>query len=140
MPTRIGILSFAHLHAEGYQANLRAIPGVELIGFSHENGDEGRSFAEKYGLRWFSQHRDLLAAGLDGALICGENARHRELAGMGAEAKVPILCEKPIENNLADAKAMESICVKNGVGVMSGFPVRVVPSTHGVRALVRKGR
>jgi hypothetical protein len=37
MTIRIGILSFAHLHAESYQANLRGISGVELVGFSHEN-------------------------------------------------------------------------------------------------------
>jgi predicted dehydrogenase len=138
MPIRIGIVSFAHLHAEGYQAILRAIPGVELIGFSHENTDEGRSFAEKYGLRWFSQHQDLLAAGLDGAVICAENARHRELTEMAAQAKVPILCEKPIETNLADAKAMESICAKNGVRFMTAFPMRFAPSTQTVRAMIQK--
>ena len=44
---RIGILSFAHLHAEGFQAGLRIIPGVELVGFSHEVGEEGRRYAVK---------------------------------------------------------------------------------------------
>jgi predicted dehydrogenase len=135
---RIGILSFAHLHAEGYQANLRTIPGVELVGFSHANGDEGRFFAEKYGLRWFAQHRDLLAEGLDGVLICAENAHHRELVEMAAEAKCQILCEKPIETNLADARAMESICLKNGVRFMTAFPMRFAPSTQAVRTMIQK--
>jgi predicted dehydrogenase len=140
MPTRIGILSFAHLHAEGYQVNLRAIPGVELAGFSHENGEEGRSLAEKYGLRWFSQHRDLLAAGLDGVVICTENARHRESVEMAAEAKVQILCEKPIATSLADAEAMKSICAKNGVRFMTAFPMRFAPSTQAVRTMIQQGQ
>ena len=135
---RIGILSFAHLHAEGYQANLRTIPGVELVGFSHENGDEGRFFGEKYGLRWFSRHRDLLAEGVDGVLICAENAHHRELVEMAAEARCQILCEKPIETNLADAEAMESICVKNGVRFMTAFPMRFAPSTQAVRSMIQR--
>ena len=42
MAIRIGILSFAHLHAEGYQANLKRIEDVELVGFSHRNPEEGR--------------------------------------------------------------------------------------------------
>jgi predicted dehydrogenase len=135
---RIGILSFAHLHAEGYQANLRTVPGVELVGFSHENGDEGRFFAEKYGLRWFPRHRDLVAEGLDGVLICAENALHRELVEMAAEAKCQILCEKPIETNLADANAMESICTKNGVRFMTAFPMRFAPSAQAVRTMIQK--
>src|SRR5258708_4748423 len=135
---RIGILSFAHLHAEGYQANLRTVPGVELVGFSHENGDEGRFFGEKYGLRWFARHRDLLAEGLDGVLICAENALHRELVEMAARAKCQILCEKPIETNLADANAMESICKKNGVRFMTAFPMRFAPSAQAVRAMIQK--
>jgi predicted dehydrogenase len=90
---RIGILSFAHLHAEGYQANLKIIPEVELVGFSHENADEGRSYAEKFGLRWFPRHRDLPTEGPDGVLICAENAHLRELVELAAEAKCQILCE-----------------------------------------------
>ena len=31
---KIGIMSFAHHHAEAYIGNLRAIPGVEMIGIA----------------------------------------------------------------------------------------------------------
>jgi predicted dehydrogenase len=137
MAIRIGILSFAHLHAEGYQANLRTIPEVDLIGFSHENAEEGRFFAAKYGLRWFPEHRELLAEGLDGVLICAENAHHRELVEMAAEAKCQILCEKPIETNLVDAIAMESSCAKNGVRFMTAFPMRFAPSAQAVRTMIQ---
>jgi predicted dehydrogenase len=135
---RIGILSFAHLHAEGYQANLKNIPGVELVGFSHQNGDEGRSFAERYGLRWFSEHPKLLSEGLDGVLICAENARHRELVEMAAEARCQILCEKPIATDIADAQAMESVCAKNNVRFMTAFPMRFAPSARAVRNMIQR--
>jgi predicted dehydrogenase len=135
---RIGILSFAHLHAEGYQANLKIIPEVELVGFSHENGDEGRSFAEKYGLRWFPQHRELLDQGLDGVLICAENARHRELVEMAAEANCHILCEKPIATRVADAQALGAVCLKNNVRFMTAFPMRFAPSVRAVRTMIQR--
>jgi predicted dehydrogenase len=135
---RIGILSFAHLHAEGYQANLKFIPDVELVGFSHENADEGRSFAERYGLRWFPQHRELLNEGLDGALICAENARHREMVEMAAAAKCHILCEKPIETDIAGARALETVCVKNRVRFMTAFPMRFAPSVQAVRTMIQR--
>jgi predicted dehydrogenase len=139
MATRIGILSFAHLHAEGYQANLKGISGVELVGFSHENPDEGRRYAGEYGLRWFPRHQELLAEGLDGVLVCAENANHRALVENAAAAKCQILCEKPIETNLADAEAMKRSCEMNGVRFMTAFPMRFTPSAQALRAMIKRG-
>lgn len=139
MDTRIGILSFAHLHAEGYQANLKGISGVELVGFSHGNPDEGRRFAEEYRLRWFPGHQELLAQGLDAVLVCAENANHRALVENAAAAKCHILCEKPIGTNLADAEAMKRVCELNGVRFMTAFPMRFAPSAQAVQAMIKRG-
>lgn len=137
---RIGILSFAHLHAEGYQASLRTLPGVELVGFSHEDAEEGRRFAAEYGLRWYPSHQELLVEGLDGVVVCSENARHRELVEMAAEAKCHVLCEKPIEASLEDAQAMREACERNGVHFMTAFPMRFAPSVQSVRAAIQQGQ
>jgi predicted dehydrogenase len=139
MITRIGILSFAHPHAEAYQANLKRMGGVDLVGFSHENPDQGRYFAEKYGLRWFAEAHDLLAEGLDGAVICAENANHLELVEKAAAAKCEILCEKPIATSIADAEAIRRTCEKNGVRFMTAFPMRFTPSVRVVRTMVQDG-
>lgn len=137
---RIGILSFAHLHAEGYQASLRTLTGVELVGFSHEDAEEGRRFAAEYGLRWYPSHQELLAEGLDGVVVCSENARHRELVEMAAEAKCHVLCEKPIEASLEDAQAMREACERNGVHFMTAFTMRFAPSVQSVRAAIQQGQ
>lgn len=137
---RIGILSFAHLHAEGYQAILKGLPGVELVGFSHENPEEARHFAREYGLKCFPRHQDLLAEGLDGVIVCSENARHLELVELAAQAGCYVLCEKPIETTLADALAMKAACDAKGVGFMTAFPMRFAPPVQAVRAAIQEGR
>ncbi len=139
MSTRIGILSFAHGHAEGYQANFKSIPGVDLVGFSHINPGESRHFSEEYGLRWFPAHRELLAEGLDGVVVCSENANHRELVEMAAEAKCDVLCEKPIATSVADATAIRRTCQENGVHFMTAFPMRFSPSTQALRRMLKNG-
>jgi predicted dehydrogenase len=139
MSTRIGILSFAHVHAEGYQANFKRIPGVDLVGFSHRDPEEGRHYSEAYGVRWFPNHRELLAEGLDGVVVCSENAKHLELVELAAEAKCEILCEKPIATSLADAEAMRRICQRNGVRFMTAFPMRFAASTRAVRKTLKHG-
>ena len=41
---KIGIMSFAHLHAEAYIGNLRSIPGVEMIGLADEDKNRGEKY------------------------------------------------------------------------------------------------
>jgi UDP-N-acetylglucosamine 3-dehydrogenase len=137
MSTRIGILSFAHLHAEGYQAILKTMPDVELVGFSHNHPEEGRAFSAAYGIRWFREHEELLAEGLDGVVVCSENAKHLELVRLAAESGCAILCEKPIATNVADAEAIGRICEQNGVRFMTAFPMRFAASTRAVRTMLK---
>jgi predicted dehydrogenase len=136
---RIGIMSFAHLHAEGYVGNLRRIPGVEFIGFSDTDAERGKHFAEVFGARWFPTHEALLAEKPDGVIICSENANHRELVEMAATAGVHVLCEKPIEVSLADAEAMRDVCQANHVHFMTAFPMRFAPSVASVKAAIDRG-
>jgi predicted dehydrogenase len=139
MAIRIGILSCAHLHAEAYQANLKRIVGVDLVGFSHENPDEAHQFSERHGVRWFPRHQDLLAERLDGVLICAENANHLRLVEQAAAAGCAILCEKPIATSVSDALAIRRICQTNGVRFMTAFPMRFAASAQVVRGMLKNG-
>ena len=49
MTIRIGILSFAHLHATSYAACLNQVPGVEFIGIADDEPARGQKAAEKSG-------------------------------------------------------------------------------------------
>jgi predicted dehydrogenase len=136
---RLAIMSFAHLHAEAYIGNLRNIPDVEFVGFSDTDAERGKHFADVFGATWFDSHEDLLKEGLDGVIICSENARHRELVEMAAEAGLHILCEKPIEVTLDDAKAMRDVCEKNNVKFMTAFPVRFSPNSQEAKNTLDRG-
>ncbi len=136
---RIGIMSFAHLHAEGYIHNLRQSPGVEMIGFSDTDAERGKHFAALFNARWFPTHEALLAEKPDGLVICSENARRRELVESAAKAGAHVLCEKPLEVTLADAEAMRDVCAANRVQFMTAFPVRFAPSVVTVKAMLDRG-
>ena len=136
---RLGILSFAHVHAEGYVGNLRAIPGVELVGFSDDDTARGERFAEAFDLRHFPQHEALLEAGLDAVIVCSENAHHREHVERAAAHGVHVLCEKPIATTLEDAEAMARACERAGVRFMTAFPMRFDASVRAVREALQQG-
>jgi UDP-N-acetylglucosamine 3-dehydrogenase len=136
---RIGIISFAHMHAEGYAAGLRKIPGVELVGFSDTDADRGARFAATLGLRWFDRHQELLDEGVEAVIVCSENAGRVELVEMAAEAGAHVLCEKPIEVGLGRAEALGDACRRHGVLFMTAFPMRFDPSVRSVKAALERG-
>ncbi|MFC1878538.1 Gfo/Idh/MocA family protein [Chloroflexota bacterium] len=121
---RIGILSFAHHHAEAYIQNLRSIPQVELLGVADEDNERGRQFANQYETPYFRSYEDLIAAKPDGVVICSENSKHRPMVEMAANSGVNVLCEKPIATNVDDASAIVNICERAGVMLMTAFPMR----------------
>ncbi len=84
---KIGIMSFAHHHAEAYIANLRAIPGVEVCGVADEDPKRGQQFAQLHGASFYPTYEALLESKPDGVIICSENSKHLPLVEMAAAAK-----------------------------------------------------
>ncbi|MBL7161832.1 MAG: Gfo/Idh/MocA family oxidoreductase [Anaerolineales bacterium] len=136
---RIGILSFAHLHAEAYIGNLRATPGVEMIGIADENQDRGQHFADQFESNLYPNYEALLADQPDGVVICSENAHHRPLVEMAADAGVHILSEKPLATSLEDAQAMTDTCARAGVKLMTAYPMRFSTPMVEIKALIERG-
>lgn len=139
-PVRIGIMSFAHLHADSYAHCIVSRPDTELVGIADHDAERAQSKAMQFGTRAFSSYEALLAEpGLEAVVICSENARHRKLAEMAAAAGKPILCEKPIATTLPDAEAMIAACQKAGVPLMVSFPCRYSPVMQRLKARIEQG-
>jgi predicted dehydrogenase len=136
---KIGIMSFAHLHAEAYIGNLRAAHGVEMIGIADDDHTRGKQAAQKHNARFFDSYQALLAEKPDGVVVCSENANHRPLVEMAANAGVHVLCEKPLATSVADAQAMLDVCQKAGVKLMTAFPMRFSTPIIEIKKLLDSG-
>ncbi len=136
---RIGILSFAHHHAEAYIGNLRSIPGVELIGIADDVPERGQHYASLFAARQYPSYEALLADEPDGVLVCSENANHRPLVEMAAAARVHVMSEKPLATSLAEAQAMLDACREAGVLLMTAFPMRFSAPMLEVKAMLDAG-
>lgn len=136
---KIGLLSFAHLHAEAYIQNLRAIPGVEMMGLADDDLERGQRFARQFDARRFESYEALLASRPDAVLICSENNRHRPLIEMAAAAHVHVLSEKPLATTLEDARASLDACDRAGVKLMTAFPMRFSTPLLEVKARLEAG-
>ncbi len=139
-PMRIGILSFAHLHAESYAALLKTMSDVEVIGIADDNAARGRYFADQYRVPLFADTHDLLAQRPDAVIVTSENAYHLPLVTAAAQAGAHVLCEKPLATTPADARALIQACHAAGVQLMTAYPMRFSTPAVEVKTMLMSGR
>lgn len=120
---KIGIMSFAHMHAFGYAASLQAHPDAELAAIWDDDAKRGKDAAKQHKTPFIAKQADFFAA-VDAVVICSENIKHRPMVEAAAKAGKWILCEKPLATTVADAKAMIAACKKAKVGLGTAFPCR----------------
>ncbi|MBI9043999.1 MAG: Gfo/Idh/MocA family oxidoreductase [Anaerolineaceae bacterium] len=130
---RIGILSFAHLHAEAYIHNLKQVPDVELLGIADENQGRGKYFSDLHGVHQYKSYEELLKEKPDGVIICSENIYHQPLAELAANAGANVMSEKPLALSREDCQSMIDTCEKNAVFLMTAFPMRFSASIMEVK-------
>ena len=136
---KIGIMSFAHHHAEAYIHNLAAIPGVDLMGVADEQSQRGRKFAQQFNTTFYNSCQHLLTAGPDGVIITSENSKHRSMVEMAAAAGVHVMCEKPLATNVTDANAIVDACNRADVILMTAFPMRFSASLIAIKSRLDAG-
>lgn len=137
---KIGMMSFAHMHAFSYAHCLQQMGGVELVGIYDDDEGRGREMAATFGVPFFAEAEGLLAKGLDGVIICSENVKHRPMVEMAAGKVAGILCEKPIATTLADAEAMIAACRAGGTELQIAYPVRFSPPVQQLKRVLDSGK
>ncbi|MET3806358.1 putative dehydrogenase [Nakamurella sp. UYEF19] len=142
---KVGLLSFAHVHAAGYAGLLQARPDIDLLVADPEAGGapsgelRGSAMADGLGVDLVDSYDELFDWGPDAVVVCAETSRHRPLVEWAAAAGVHVLCEKPLATSLVDARAMIEACTAGGVQLMTAYPVRFHPGFRALRDQVRSG-
>lgn len=136
-PTRLGLLSTAHLHADGYLDLLAAMPQVALVGLWDEDRARGSAAAKRHGTTFFRSAAALLRQGLDGVIVTAVNRDHRRLTELAAGAGIHVLCEKPLATRLEDGRAMVAACAAAKVRLMTAFPMRFSPILAELQRAIR---
>jgi len=124
---RIGMISFAHMHAHSYAWAVKGIHDAELVGITDSDAGRGAEQAAIFGTRFIPRRADLLGLKPDAVIVCSENVNHAADVVAAAEAGAHVMCEKPLATNPRAARAMIDGCRRAGVNLMTAFPVRFSP-------------
>ncbi len=138
MSVRVGVLSFAHVHAPQYAAVLGGLEAAEFVGVADDDADRGREAAGRYGVRFFQTAEELFEA-VDVVVVCSENWRHARDVIPALLAGVDVLCEKPISTMLEDARDMIRASEETGRRLGIAFPIRYALAVRRAREILRSG-
>ena len=130
---RIGILSFAHYHAN-FWAEVFAQRGL-LSGVWDEDEARGREAAARFSVAYFGDAQALCQASTAVA-ICSETARHPDLLEQAVAHGLSVLIEKPLAVSVEQGQRMlRAVQGRRGV-FMQSFPKRLDPVSHWLKDIV----
>lgn len=138
---RVGMISWAHIHAEFRAKALSEIPGARIVAIADDNEGRGRDAARRYGVEWFSTdwRRLVELPDVDVVLVHSETSRHAEQVIAAAESGKHVFCEKPIANTLADAERMVAAVRRAKVDGTAAFVSRFSQEASRAQRIVSAG-
>jgi UDP-N-acetylglucosamine 3-dehydrogenase len=135
---RVGILSFAHVHAPAYAAVLRDLEDADFMGIADPDANRGKDAAKRFDVRFFESTNSLFDEA-EAVVVCSENSNHARDVIPALQAGVHVLCEKPISTRVEDARAIMEASESSGSQLRIAFPVRYLPSVARAREIVQEG-
>lgn len=125
---KVAMLSFAHVHANGYANQVAENPNVEIIAVWDEEEYGGKQAAERLNVPFYDDLDKALSLDeLDGVVINAPTSMHRDIMVAAAKAEKHIFTEKALGITVAECD--DIIEAVNGAGVkfMISLPSRCSP-------------
>ena len=139
-PIGIGIISFAHGHANAYCQRMLSYDDVTLVAAWDDHEGRGKEAAGKYDMVYTSDVAALLDnPAIDAVIVTCETNRHAEMVLAAAAAGKHILCQKPMALSLADCDRMAAAVEKAGVKFMMAHQMRRDPSNIKIKEILESG-
>jgi 1,5-anhydro-D-fructose reductase (1,5-anhydro-D-mannitol-forming) len=140
MPARIALLSFAHVHANGYAQAVERHPEAQIVCVWDDDSSRGRPAAERFGVPFESDLAAVLRRDdVDGVLINAETSKHPEIIMAALEARKHVFTEKALTVQTADSDRIVEAVRRSGVKFMISLPSRSSPEILFARRALDEG-
>ena len=138
---RGGFIGFGNVAAKGHLPGWQAVKGVEIVAATDAVAAQGRAFLEACpGGRWHAGVDDLLSdKTLDFVDICTPPSSHAPLIRRALQARLHVLCEKPLATRLKDTQAVATAAAGSGRIVHAVHNWLKAPICAKITALVDAG-
>jgi predicted dehydrogenase len=137
-PIRVGVVGAgwgAGLHLAGFQRTGRAT----LSAIMNRSRDNAEKTAAQFGVEQVVDSLDELIEASDVVTVATPPHAHREATLAAVAAGRPVLCEKPLAMDAAEAHEMLTAARRAGVSHATGFIWRFDPAVARMREVLRAG-
>lgn len=125
--------------AQAYAQAFNESKCCELVAVADVREAAANALAEVVGGKAYSEYNELATLGLDAVIIATPPATHADIACFFLEAGVPVLCEKPLTTNVADAERMIAAAEKAGVQFTMASKFRYCDDVVKAKGLIASG-
>ncbi len=139
---RFGIVGFGHHAGKRLVPAFRAATTARLEGLWRRDPVKAQADAARYGIpRVFSSAEELCRSPeIEAVFVASPDALHREHVLLALEARKPVLCEKPLAMNAAEAEEMLAVAERAGVLFGVAQNMRYNLSIDLMRRWIEEGR
>ncbi len=137
---KVGMLSFAHVHSNGYARHVVEHPEAEITAIWDDQEVRGKDAAEKYGVPYVSDLDAFLSRDDVEAVVCdAETSKHKDVLIAAAEAGKHIYTEKALTVTEPDARAVRDAVKAADIKFMISLPSRTRKNTLYMKKLLDEG-
>lgn len=138
-PLRFGLIGTGRI-GQVHAASIAAAPDAVLTWVADPFVEGARLTASVYGGTATDSSVEVFESGeVDAVVIASPTATHVDLIARAVDAGIPVLCEKPIDLDIARVDGIRAKVRSAGVPVVLGFNRRFDPAFANVRERVRAG-
>lgn len=138
-PVRFGLIGTGRI-GQVHAASIAASPNAVLAWVADPIVEGARAVAARHGGKVTADAAAVIASGeVDAVLIASPTPTHVDLISAAVEAGIPVLCEKPIDLDIARVDELRPRIAASGVPVALGFNRRFDPAFASARARAAAG-
>ena len=138
---RMGVIGAGWWGTQFHIPSLKTYDNAELVGIADLKEDKLACAADYYDIaNQYTDHRDLLASGVDGVVVAVQHAYHYEVARDALDAGVSVMVEKPMTLRADEAWDLVERAETNGLHLMVGYTFHFTRHAEAVRHIVQSGK
>ncbi len=136
---RLAMLSFWHVHAQGYEQQALANQATQVLAIWDEVPERGRVQANVLQVPFYDNLSDLLQnAAVDGVIVDTPTTMHRDVMVAAAHAGKHIFTEKVLAPTLHESKEIVNAVTTAGVKLMVSLPRLYSSSTLAIQDILAR--
>lgn len=135
----VGVIG-AGFWGRNHARNLKELAETRLVAVCDKDAEKAKAVAELTGVEAYTDSREMLKRkDIEAVTVCTWSTTLASEALRALKAGKHVLVEKPMANNVREAKKIVDLARRNQCHLMVGFLMRYIPGVQRIREAIGKG-